>query len=58
MHHNSDPLSIWGAIATITFAFIGSLTINEWAGITAVATGLVTMGYTIFKWRKEANNKK
>jgi len=56
MHHY-DPLSITGSCLTIFFAFIGNLSINEWGGITAVATGLVTIGYTIFKWSREARKK-
>jgi len=56
--YHYDGKSIGGSIATITFAFIGQLTLGEWATIMAIGAGLTTIAYNVIKVLKELKNKK
>ena len=56
MHHY-DGLSISGSIATITLAFIGQLSLSEWATFMAVCAGASTIVYNVIKTYKEMRKK-
>lgn len=57
MHHHYDGLSISGTIATIIFAFIGQLSLAEWASFMALGAGATTIIYNIVKMWKEVKKK-
>ncbi len=57
MHHY-DGKSIGGTIATITFAFIGQLALNEWVSVIALLAGVTTIIYNLVKILKEVKAKK
>lgn len=56
-HHWYDGKSILGAAFTLITAMFAGLTTQEWAAIVAIMAGLVTTGYTIWKWANEAKKK-
>lgn len=53
-----DGKSFGGALLTIFFAWMGTLTLQDWATIMAVGAGATTIAYNIIKSVKEIKNKK
>lgn len=53
-----DMKSAVGTVVTLLFTTIGGLALQEWAAIIAICTGMLTAGYTIYKWRNDVNSKK
>jgi len=56
--HWYDGKSITGTITSFIFAFIGTLTLNEWASVAAICAGFTTMIYTIIKIINESKKQK
>jgi hypothetical protein len=52
-----DSKSAVGSGVTILFTTIAGLTLQEWAAVIAIITGLVTIGYTIYKWANDEKHK-
>lgn len=52
-----DGYSTGGGALTIFFAAISKsandLSLQDWAAIAAIITGIVTTGYTLYKWIKK-----
>lgn len=55
--HWYDAKSLFGAGFTLLTATFAGITAQEWAAIVAIMAGLVTTGYTIWKWKNESNKK-
>jgi hypothetical protein len=53
-----DGKSFLGALLTILFAWIGTITPQDWATIMAVGAGATTIIYNIVKTIKEIKNKR
>ena len=52
-----DGKSVVGAVCSFFFAYIGTFTVQDWASVVAIATGLTTMAYTVRKMFVEKRKK-
>jgi 4-hydroxybenzoate polyprenyltransferase len=48
-----DSKSLGGVITSLLLSIFGAMTLQHWAFIVAIASGLLTSAYTIYKWRKD-----
>jgi hypothetical protein len=53
-----DVKSFFGALITIFFTWIGTMTPQDWATVMAVGAGATTIIYNLVKTWKEFKNKK
>lgn len=48
-----DSKSLGGVATSWILSIFGAMTLQHWAFIVAIVSGLITSGYTIYKWRKD-----